>query len=363
MQEVCYLYSKRGLNFFEQLFFSHPIPTSMKSSLAPVMAAVFTAAGALFGQVYTPPVGYVSLTVPANSDAALGAPLERASEFQGIVQSINGNVITLAGQPGWATNRFVYEAGVQSKTYYLRIDSDSKEGLTLPIASNDSSSVTVTIPAGEDLSGILTNAVDGSGNGSTVSISPYWTISSLFSGAIPGTQILVSPTTTPGINLPLVTYTFNGTNWVRGSSFANDDVIGTNQGLLIRNNSTTTAVNLTITGAVPMSQHRMRLSTLAANTRQDIRFFYNSPVPEVIGSVFNVGSLNPGDQLLFIDNTATGKNKPAGTLIWNGSNWVQGSTIVTSTFSLNPGQSYIFRKNQSSTPSSVLWADVQSYLQ
>jgi uncharacterized protein (TIGR02597 family) len=334
----------------------------MKTALAPLLIAALTASSTLLGQVYTAPVGYVSVAVPANTDVALGAPLARASEFQGVVQSIAGNVITVAGTPGWTTDQFVFvSGGVQPKTYFLRVDSDSKEGLILPIASNSGTSVTVTVPSGEDLTGILTNAANGTG--SSVSVAPYWSVGSLLSGAIAGTQIIFSSTTAIGINLPTTTYTFNGTNWLRGSTVANEDVVGSTQGMVVRNNHPSTALTLTVTGSVPMSQHRLRLSTLAANTRQDHRFFYNSPVPEIIGTAFNAGALVPGDQLLFVNNAATGKNKPATTLVWNGTNWLQGSTVVTNTFSLQPGQSYVFRKNQSPAPSSVVWADVQSYLQ
>ncbi len=310
----------------------------------------------------TDPVGYVSVAVPANSDVALGAPLGRPTEFQGVIQSISGSTITVSGTPGWTANQFVYASGTQSKTYFLRVDSGSKEGLILPIVSNGVSELTVTIPAEENLTGINTVAADGSGE--QVSIAPYWTVGTLFSGAIAGTQMLVTQGNVAGINLPSTTYTYNGTNWLRGATPANDDILLVGQGVTVRNNNTTTPLTLAITGAVPMTAHRMRLATLAGNTRQDIRIFYNSPVPEVIGNAFNANALLPGDQLLYVDNSASGKNKPATTLVWNGTNWLQGATPVTTTFTLQPGHSYIFRKNQTGgAPSSVTWSDLQSYLQ
>jgi uncharacterized protein (TIGR02597 family) len=309
----------------------------------------------------TAPVGFVSVAVPANSDVALGAPLGRAAEFQGVIQSISGNTVTFAGTPNFGANIFVYSAGVQAKTYFLRVDAGTKEGLILPIVTNGTNSVEVTIPAGDDLTGI--NTVLANGTGEQVSIAPYWTVGTLFSGAIAGTQILVTSSIAAGINLPTTTYTFNGTNWLKGPTPSNDDILLVGQGLTVRNNNTTTPLTLSVTGSVPMTAHRMRLSTLAANTRQDIRIFYNSPVPEIIGNVFNVGSLAPGDQLLYVNNAAAGKNKPTVTLVWNGTNWLQGPTPVTTTFTLLPGQSYLFRKNQSVSPSSVVWTDLQSYLE
>jgi uncharacterized protein (TIGR02597 family) len=312
----------------------------------------------------TDPVGFVSVTVPAASDAALGAPLGRASEFQGVIQSIAGNTITLAGTPNFAANAFVYSAGVQAKTYYLRIDSDTKEGLILPITGNGTASVDITIPAGEDLTGVLTNAANGTG--SSVSIAPYWTPSTLITGVLTGTQILRYPTSTTGTNLaPSITYVFNGTNWLQGVTVVNDVIFQTGEGFTLRNNSTTVAQTISITGSVPMSAHRIRLRTLAASASQDQRIFYNSPIPETIGNVFAPAALAAGDRLLAFNNAASGKNKsPTDNLVWSGTAWLQGATNVTTTYQLQPGSSYIFRKNQTgASAASVVWNDLQSYLQ
>jgi len=82
------------------------------------------------------------VTVPAASDAALGAPLSRASKFQGVIESISGNTITVAGTPGWTANQFVYASGTQPKTDFARIDSGvAKEGLIATIASNSTGKV------------------------------------------------------------------------------------------------------------------------------------------------------------------------------------------------------------------------------
>jgi len=315
--------------------------------------------------VETDPVGFISVTVPTASDVALGAPLARPNEFQGVIESISGSTITVAGTPGWTASQFQYVSGSQPKTYYLRVDSGAKEGLVLPISTNGTSSVTITLPSGEDLSGISTNQVPVApyATGEVVSIAPYWTLGSLLPGAVAGTQILALPADTAGVNLAPITYTSNGTNWLRGVTNSNDVCLVEYQGIIVRNNSTTQSLTVTVTGAVPMAGYRLRLKTLAANTRQDYRFFYNSPIPEVIGNVISSSSLSPGDQFLFTDNNAVGKNKPSTTLTWNGSNWLQGATVVTSTFTLQPGWSYLFRKIQNASPGSVVWSDLPSYLQ
>lgn len=331
------------------------------------VALLATCTGLTHAQVVTAPVGFVSVTVPAASDAALGAPLSRAEEFQGVIESISGNTITVAGTPGWTANQFVYASGTQPKTYFARIDSGAKEGLIATIASNSTGSVTVTLPSGEDFTNISTNAalVSPATTGDSISIAPYWTPASLITGVVAGTQILRYPTATPGTNLSsAATYLFNGTNWFQGATNVNDVAFGNAEGFVLRNNSASPQT-ISITGSVPMTGHRTRLVTLAANTSQDQRIFYNSPIPEIIGNVFPPTALTAGDRLLAFDNTATGKNKSSSaTLLWTGSAWMQGSTNVTTTYQLQPGNSYVFRKNQSgASPSVATWSDLQSYLQ
>jgi uncharacterized protein (TIGR02597 family) len=311
----------------------------------------------------TAPVGFVSVTVPANSDVALGAPLGRASEFQGVIQTISGSTVAFSGTPNFASNGFVYAAGVQRKTYFLRIDTGTKEGLILPIIANGSGSVDVAVPAGEDLTGINTAASNGTGD--QVSIAPYWTPGTLITGVLPGTQLLRYSSNTPGTNLaPTLAYAFNGTNWRYNGNNIDDEVIQPFEGITLRNNSTTLAQTISITGAVPMTGFRIRLYTLASATAQDQRIFYNSPIPEAIGSVFSGPGLVAGDRLLAFDNSASGKNKaPIEQVVWNGTQWRKDGTNVSASYFLQPGVSYIYRKNQTVSPTAVLVSDLQSYLQ
>ncbi|MDB6138302.1 MAG: hypothetical protein JWO94_1374, partial [Verrucomicrobiaceae bacterium] len=170
-----------------------------------IVAAVLTLLGSLYSQaqsVVTDPVGFVSVTVPTQSDAALGAPLGRANEYQGVIQSIggvSGNVITVAGTPGWLTSQFIYVLGTQPKTYYARIDSGVREGLIATITANDTSSITITVPSGDDLVGVLTSAANTTGD--SISIAPYWTLPTLLSAVPTGTQALLYPTNASGINI------------------------------------------------------------------------------------------------------------------------------------------------------------------
>ena len=328
-----------------------------------ILAAAVSLVGSLYSQaqtVTTDPVGFVSVSVPAASDAALGAPLARASEYQGVIQSISGSQITVAGTPGWVASQFLYVSGSQPKTYYARIDSGVREGLIGTITANDATSITITIPTGDDLSGVLTSALNTTGD--SISIAPYWTLATLISGIPAGTQVLTYPTNTAGVNLAAAaTYVYTGTNWQQGATIMNDVILPPMQGFTLRNNSASPIV-VSITGSVPMSTHRLIVRTLAASTKQDQRIFFNSPVPETIGNT-GLGTA-AGDQLLIIDNSTTGKNKANSvTLTWSGTKWFNGGTDVTLTYQLQPGSSYILRKAQTGSATNFVSSHLQSYLQ
>jgi uncharacterized protein (TIGR02597 family) len=330
-------------------------------------AAAVSLLGSLYSQaqsVVTDPVGFVSVSIPAASDASLGTPLGRANEFQGVIQSISATtgtaVVTVAGTPGWTASQFVYASGTQAKTYYARIDSGVREGLIATITANDANSITLTVPTGDDLVGVLTNAANGTGD--SVSIAPYWTLGTLITGVPAGTQILIYPTNVGGINLSASTIYFsNGTSWFQGATNSDDTILPPLQGFTLRNNSAGT-VTVSITGSVPMATNRLVVRTLVASKQQDQRIFFNSPVPEYVGNS-GLGT-TAGDQLLVFDNSATGKNKSANViLVWTGTKWLNSGVDVSSTFQLQPGTSYVLRKAPSASPGTTVTSHLQSYLQ
>ena len=100
----------------------------MKLPLVAISALVAAFSGSANAEnvVYLNPVGCLPVKIPAASDAALGAPLSRVSEYQGVIQSISGNEITVASAPKWAAGRWVYAQNAQPKTYYMRIDSGAR---------------------------------------------------------------------------------------------------------------------------------------------------------------------------------------------------------------------------------------------
>jgi uncharacterized protein (TIGR02597 family) len=311
--------------------------------------------------VYTPPVGFVSVTVPANSDAIMGAPLERASVFTGAVASISTNVITLQGTPSWTAGQFVQNSPTQNDTFAIKMGSGSKEGMVLKVTANGTGSLTVAVgsTAADDLSGIVA--------GDSLDVFPLWTPSTIFSGTIPdNTEFYLYDNTASGENPapsePL-TY-FTGFGWFDTVNY-NDQShrsILPGTGFILRNVQGS-PLTLSMVGAVPMSKNRVVIRTLAANTAQDQRITYSSPVPETLNNM-NLGAADYDEMYLF-DNTTSGINKPPTPLVFASGRWYNSVTFadVTDTTTIQPGSSFIYRKAATATPSAFVWSDLQSYLQ
>lgn len=320
--------------------------------------ALAAALNAQTATVTTDPVGFVSVTVPANSDAVLAVPLNRASEFKGTIASVSGNIITVSGSPAWTANQFVSNGTTQLKTYALQLASGTQEGLTAKITANAANTVTVQFDAGDSFAGVVA--------GDQVDILPYWTPGSLFSSSIPvGTEFLGFTNSIAGVNKSSnLLFGYTGAGWE--DEITSDDV--TNMpltfasGFILRNNSGT-ALSVTTVGSVPMNSHRIRLATVNANSDQDLYVGYLSPVPEAISGL-GIPAL-AGDAIFGFDNSASGKNKAASVIYaYDGAQWVNDITgdPLTAADKLQPGFGYIYRKFRTGTASSVVWQKVQSYL-
>ncbi|MEZ5385125.1 MAG: TIGR02597 family protein [Prosthecobacter sp.] len=111
-------------------------------------------------QVYSSIVGFNTITALGNSDTRFSVPLHRPSVYQGLVQSVSSNSITVQGLPDWTANQFVYSAGSQTNTYYVSVGSGNKEGMYYTITANsedsgiaDTSFVTIDTAGEGDLIG------------------------------------------------------------------------------------------------------------------------------------------------------------------------------------------------------------------
>ena len=354
------------------------------------IAAIALAQGSLFA-VNTDPVGFVSFTVLGNSDATLAVPMNRTSEFKGLTSALSGTsgsvTITVAGTPGWTAGQFAPLA-TANKTYALQLASGAKEGLVLPITNNGTNTVTVTVSASDNLTGVLAS-------GEQIDIMPYWTPATLFPTPPPvGSELIGFANPDNGVNVGASeVYQYAGSNaWedgINGGSATHAPLqFGTS--FILRNAGAST-ITLSLVGGVPMTAHRIRISTQANNTEQDVAIGYMSPIAERLSTIglpaYNpadptnsnnlkqgqVASANAlgfpvatGDSIIGFDNNEPGINKGAAEVYqWTGSAFedqINGG-IITNSVTLKPGFGYIFRKAATPTPTTVVWTHLQGYRQ
>ena len=340
----------------------------MKNTL--FLAAALAAISAVSnGQVTTDPVGFVSVTVKSGSDATIAVPMNRASEFKGVIASAAGSVITVTGNTGWTDGQFVYNGTTKIKTYAVQIASGASEGMIAKITANTTvsgvSTLTVQLDAGDTLTGLA---------GASFDVLAYWTPASLFSVAPPlGFELSGFENSDVGVNFGASEiYAHAGTNaWedgINGGDASNSPLrFGA---ALIARNSSGSDFTATMVGAVPMTAHRIRLSTRAGNVAQDQYVGYIAPVAESLATVTNPNALGfpvaEGDSIQGFDNNELGINKGASVLyVWNGAAWEDGINggEITPAEQLKPGFGYIFQKAPTLTPTSVVWTHIPAYLQ
>lgn len=327
------------------------------SSLLLLLGACHFAAA----QAVTNPVGYVKIgdttdgqpAIKANTDVVVSIPLHRPAEFYGNVASATATTITLSGSPAWTSNQWA-SAGAP---YLVTVTSGTENGFTGLITANTASALTVTPVT----LGSLTNLTSAD----TIKIHPAWTLISLFpSGTFsPGVRVLAFSGTYSGINIaPDLNYVWSGTNWLKGVTVSNSDILYTGEAFIIRS-SGTAVQTLTVTGEVPDVKSRTVITKLVAGVAQDTRIGYLSPVDEVIGDSGLSSALTAGDQLYAFNNSTQGINKaPTVNLVWSGTNWYQGVTIVTSSYPIQAGQGYMIRRKATAPQGATDWVDRQTYL-
>jgi uncharacterized protein (TIGR02597 family) len=351
-------------------------------------------------QIYSPIVGFNTVTALGNSDTRFSVPLHRSSAFQGVVQSVAGSVITVQGLPGWTLNQFVYSAGVQTNIYYVSVGSGNKGGMYYTVTANSADSgtpdtSTITVDAAGDVldggSGIL--------NGDTISVIPYWSFATLFpgqqgittttaangSGAM--TRVFVPDVSSAGSNLAASSqyyyYTgasFGGAGWRKTggglSTIRDNETISPDVFVVIRQDGVGTSTILTATGTVPTGNRRYVIGTISPNVDQDNAIAVDVPVPLTLAQskLFESGAFTAapnangtgGDKLFVYDDTTVATNKSAAKQYYyyngasfGGAGWrLSGgglSTIRNDEVVFQPGSGYIIRKLATPSPATVIW--------
>ncbi len=323
-----------------------------------ILLAALMAPGALFAQTTatTTPVGYVSLgnngVIPAGSDTYVTIPLDREVVAQGTVASVSGSEITLSGTPGLGS------LATLTSPHVAKISSGSRNGLVGLVTANTTGSVTIAIPFGDNLTGVVA--------GDKITIFKSWTVASFMGVSVPAqTQLLGFSGTFSGQNgAPDVIYEFDGANWIDTGSFesADNSVLYGGESLIIRNSGVVAINNFTVSGVVPTAAHRAILVRAADGTDNTQSYF--SPVDEIIGVSGLSQIVAAGDQLLEYSNTTVGQNKSANNIIeFDGTTWTDTNSFedVTNTYKLLAGNAYIIRL-AAGAPSNIVWSDTPTYL-
>ncbi len=345
----------------------------------------------------TAPVGFTTTSLLANSDTLINVPFFRTAEFAGAVQSITGNVITVAGGPAWTGNQFVYAANTQPNTYFVLIgdggSSNPKEGHFYTITANGSNTLTVDT-TNDNLTGITANT--------SLMVIPYWTLSTIFPDAKMNvsftpttttssykTQVLVPNNSANGINLPSTTYFFsnnvNGSSgnigWrILGDNTTNhgDDPLMPNSYFNVRNLNGAPTLPLRGLGSVVTGKVATILRTAAA-TQQDNDVSMVRPV----GVTLNQSGLGPGDgsfvatvrlnqlkdQLLIFNNAQARHNKkPSAMYIYYGGTsgspgWKKkgAGTSDHGNDVIPAGSAIVIRKARTTSGDSVVWTNSPTY--
>ena len=330
----------------------------------------------------TDPVGYNTISLLANSDTYVSVPFQRPAAFVGQVSSVSGNVITVAGTPGWTASQFVYASGSQSNTYYAFIRSGTKEGNYYTVTANGANTLTIDL-AGDTLSGLAAN--------DSISVVPYWTLGTLFpasdagvsftittTSASPQTQILLPDLSSTGINLSASkVYRHRTGTWklVGGLNPSyDDDILLPDSYFIVRNASS--AGTLTQTGAVVLQKFVTPLIT-SNTTKQDNAVAIQRPIPVSLNDSGLIASgafvaSNPtgprtGDELLVFDNSASIINKSASAIYfyrsgaWRKVGAANASDDFGATIVFGPTSGVIIRKATSAGGASANWSNTPTY--
>lgn len=365
--------------------------------LAAIGGVIALLVGSAQGQQFNLPLASSNVTLYGNSDNYVSVPVHRPAVFQGHVQSVSGNVVTVQGTPEWATGpeQFVYVQGTQSNTYYVEFNSGSKIGMIYTVTDNGSNTLTLNLN-GDALDG--SNGTGAVATNDAISIVPYWTLGTLFSsqqGIVPSTNVTGSGDCTqiltydsvPGANRsPSETYYYfgGGSGYIAGwrmvgggfSNLFDDTTVPPRSIFVLRQYQEGNSILSTL-GVPPMNSRALTIGTLAANTTQDnivatdvpynLTYsqsnLYQSGAFGGTGDTFTGGFLWTYSSPTQIDYSASGSY-----VYWVGGgvssgwyNWGSGAGPLDETIGFWAGTGFIIRKIATPTPTTSIWTIPVNY--
>jgi len=201
--------------------------------------------------VTTPPVGFNSVTVNANTIRALALPFNKAPDFASAASAVTATTIQTTSA-GWTVNAFGPFIGSPANPHVVRMTTGAAIGRQFRIASNTAD--TLTLVAGSDLTGVAA--------GNQYQIFAAETLQSLFgaNGQNNGQNVNTSADPSVADNVLLrsgstwTTYFNDGTQWLKQGtgSPSNTVAIPPEQGFVFVHR-TGAAYTFTALGAVPIT--------------------------------------------------------------------------------------------------------------
>lgn len=386
---------------------------AMKSSIFSILVALglLAAGSATATTVSSDPVGFVTVTVPANSDATFALALDRSPALQTVVSSVTGNVVTVSAS--LTENQY---APTSAERYYLRVKStvsptSSIRGMWFDVTANSAGSgnpatSTITLDPASAVAGpnepLPTIQTMGLAAGDAVIVVPRWTLGTLL---INGGGVIPSPDpnspqgtvrtfngTASGVNLaPEGTFLYHAGELGPSGWYDADNLGGgvkdalpllPDTFVIFRNPGPTRTI--TIVGAVPTGTSiATPVGTFVAGQTQDNLLINPFPVEISLaeaglspGPVTGSADIfNPTDIVKVFVEGATGVNVPPGKSYayysgpTNGgaspNGWYDlddlGAGLQDNVKVLKPGRGFIVRKAAAPQPSTVNWIAPRPY--
>lgn len=324
----------------------------------------------------TDPVGFVTVGVPASTDAPMSLPLHRPSALHTTVVTVAGNVITVTA------TLTANQLATNPSSYYVRVvtSNGAVKGGWYDITANTATSgsnATITVDQG----GSQTLQAAGLAANDVIEVVPYWTLNTLFPNGqgltattsifAPQDEVGFMPDGVAGVNQQPASLNMYANDpgdgfvgWFDAGSFTatGDNPISPDSYIMIRNVGS--AKSLSVTGAVPMSPAMSAIGRLQNGQPQDNFTANPFPVPITFSQskLFESGAFaptpnifNPQDQLLVYDGSEVGPNsQPSAVYIYSTdtadlgtAGWYNAGTFagpLDSSALLLPGHAFIVRK-------------------
>ena len=267
------------------------------------------------GVVATDPVGVLALPLAAQRDTRVTIPFVRPARYAGLLQSVSGNVLTVAGAPGWNANQFAYDTGTgqhdtffdqfaydtgtgQHDTFFVLLGAQTgagttpKEGGFYTVTANGTNTLTVDLN-GDSLATVQPDT--------RLTLIPYWTLGTAFPASDMGHSFLVSASPAQKATLvlpasarnvvsgdpgeftvdPTAAYYFYAGAWRRGDLdpgvVCDDDVLFPDGHLVVRNPDAAT-LTLRPVGVVLTAKFTVPVPTPGVNAELDYPVALPRPV-------------------------------------------------------------------------------------